>query len=90
MVLPEIVEALKQPLQIGNLNVYVNFIQGPPYPQEKSCFWRMLSDIGEDIQGPWLVIGDFNEILDKEEKWRGKGFNPNKANHCTAFMEKTK
>jgi hypothetical protein len=43
-------------------------IYGPPYRKNKSTFWESLSTIGENHNGAWLCIGDFNMIIDQSEK----------------------
>ena len=34
-----------------------------------------------------MIIGDFNEVLEKGEKWGGKKFNPAKAKFCAECMD---
>ena len=36
--------------------------------------------IGEDLKAPCLIIGDFNKVFEKNEKWGGKGFNQERQN----------
>lgn len=49
-----------------------------------------MTNVGKETNGPWLVVGDFNKIVDKSEKLRGNELNPNKEKHCIKFMDKTK
>ena len=61
---------------------YLTFIQGPPYPHEKNLFWNSITKLGKNQKGPWMIIGDFNVVLEKYEKWGGKKSNPAKAKRC--------
>lgn len=56
--------------------------------REKAKFWELLTNIGLGSKGPWLAMGDFNEVIEKVEKWGGKDFNPNKARYCINLTEK--
>lgn len=49
-------------------NWFITFIQGPPYPYEKPRFWDDLKTFGNKFVGPWMIMCDFNEIFDKDEK----------------------
>lgn len=41
---------------------------GSLYVQDKSVSWDLLRKLGQDKNHPWLVCGDFNEILYSFEK----------------------
>ena len=69
---------------------FITLIQGPPYPVEKKKFWNLLRDTGDGCKDPWIIAGDFNEILDKGEKWGRKSFKPRKAELCLDFLRKMK
>lgn len=41
----------------------------------KKTFWKMLHNIDEHIDAPWLIIGDLNEVLNSNEgkkNWMGE------------------
>jgi hypothetical protein len=46
-------------------------IYGSPYAFNKSQFWDNMSKLGENFNGPWLCIGDFNMILSQQDKMGG-------------------
>lgn len=50
------------------INWYITFIQGPPYYSKKPKFWDDLKNLGNRFIGPWMIMGDFNEIFGKDEK----------------------
>jgi hypothetical protein len=39
--------------------------------EKRSCCLDSLLDKGNDFNGPWLCIGDFNMILSQSEKYGG-------------------
>ncbi|XP_074313725.1 uncharacterized protein LOC141648917 [Silene latifolia] len=36
---------------------------GWPAVSERHLSWQLLTVLGEDFEGPWMCIGDFNEVL---------------------------
>lgn len=69
---------------------FIHFTQGPPYPAKKIKFWDNLSRLGSNLEGPWLIVGDFNKVFKKNEKWGGKKFIARKAKHGLNLMENLK
>lgn len=49
-------------------------VYGPPIPVLKPSFWEELRCIGDTVNGPWCVLGDFNAILEQREKLGGRPF----------------
>lgn len=47
-----------------------------PNGNPRNQLWQQLSAFNTSENVPWLIIGDFNEILCQEEKWGGRPFNP--------------
>lgn len=47
---------------------YLVGFYGPPYAAKKRKAWKNLCALLESIQGPWICFGDFNIVLDSEEK----------------------
>ncbi|KAF8401226.1 hypothetical protein HHK36_012155 [Tetracentron sinense] len=50
----------------------VSFIYGPIEYRRRYHLWNQLAHEGERIQVPWLLTGDFNDILTNDEKEGGK------------------
>ncbi|KAK4395317.1 LINE-1 retrotransposable element O protein [Sesamum angolense] len=44
-------------------------LYGEPETAKREATWRLLSQLHTRSVRPWLVAGDFNEILDQSEKW---------------------
>lgn len=49
-------------------------IYGPPYKQDQYMFWDFLNQIGSTYSGPWLCLGDFNDITSQQDKRGGNCF----------------
>lgn len=43
-------------------------VYSPLYTNLKNSFWAKLNIMAESINEPWALIGDFNEIMNLNEK----------------------
>lgn len=50
---------------------YVSFIYGTPKKEDRPAFWNKLMELGTSRAEAWLLTGDFNDLLDNEEKVGG-------------------
>ncbi|XP_028801080.1 uncharacterized protein LOC114756308 [Neltuma alba] len=51
---------------------YVTYVYGAPRAEEKEEVWRKMRSIANGVQGTWLCMGDFNDLVsvyEKEGKW---------------------
>ena len=39
--------------------------------RNRKLLWNDLHQISKNVNMPWLVVGDFNEVLCQSEKWGG-------------------
>ncbi|XP_061361871.1 uncharacterized protein LOC133305628 [Gastrolobium bilobum] len=51
---------------------FITFVYGSPRRLEKQTLWLNLESIAQETDGPWLVLGDFNSVLNASEKIGGK------------------
>lgn len=58
-------------VRIGSLTFYMSFVYGDPVRQRRQEVWNRLADIGVQRNGGWFLVGDFNEIMNNEEKLGG-------------------
>ncbi|KAG2270822.1 hypothetical protein Bca52824_065377 [Brassica carinata] len=58
-------------LQINDKTVFVSFIYGAPQQGDRAKYWEDLSVLGDQRESPWLLTGDFNDLLDNSEKVGG-------------------
>ncbi|KAL0727309.1 hypothetical protein Bca4012_023402 [Brassica carinata] len=47
---------------------HVSFIYGAPATTNRAEYWQKISDVGQGRDTPWLLTGDFNDILCNAEK----------------------
>ena len=58
-------------ISFKGLTFHTTFIYGEPEITHRQAFWNHISDISGNRDTPWLITGDFNEILDNTEKSGG-------------------
>ena len=54
----------------GN-SFHTTFIYGEPDHTQRNAFWAHISIVTTNMDTPWLLTGDFNEIVDNSEKSGG-------------------
>lgn len=47
-----------------------------PYPNVRDELWKYIRCMGGYIHIPWVLIDDFNQIVEARDKQRGRAFNP--------------
>lgn len=55
----------------NNSNFLFTAIYGSPQKQYRQFLWHDLDQIASSLSGPWLLVGDFNAILNQEERQGG-------------------
>ena len=63
----------------SNLNWFISAIYASPRLAERRLVWSNLIEIAKLHNYPWLMLGDFNEVLSGEEKFGGNPINLNRA-----------
>ncbi|KAG7585295.1 Ribonuclease H domain [Arabidopsis thaliana x Arabidopsis arenosa] len=58
-------------VKLGSLSFFISCVYGDPASHLRQAVWDKLIDIGTIRNEPWLVLGDFNEIIDNTEKLGG-------------------
>ena len=69
-----------------NLPWMLSAIYGPPYKKMKRIFWEALHQTASSFSGPWLCMGDFNEVLLQVDKKGGKPFSSSSSNGFNALV----
>nr|XP_023872064.1 uncharacterized protein LOC111984679 [Quercus suber]POE86237.1 hypothetical protein CFP56_07045 [Quercus suber] len=65
--------------------LFVGFY-GPPYYSKKKRAWVNLTGLLESYQGPWVCMGDFNFIVNEEEKKGGRKGSSSSPNYLKELM----
>jgi hypothetical protein len=69
-----------------NLPWMLSAIYGPPYKKMKRIFWESLHQTASSFSGPWLCMGDFNEILLQVDKKGGRPFSTSSSNGFNSLV----
>uniref|UniRef100_A0A2N9FPZ2 Reverse transcriptase domain-containing protein n=1 Tax=Fagus sylvatica TaxID=28930 RepID=A0A2N9FPZ2_FAGSY len=59
---------------------------GPPYAVKRKGVWENLSAFLESVKGPWVCFGDFNVVINDEEKQGGVKGNTSTPNYLQEIM----
>lgn len=73
--------------EILPINWLLTCVYGPPYLNQKEKFWSDLSQMSNNIVEPWMLIGDFNEVLTASEKRGGKHLGTTSRKYLMNFIE---
>ncbi|XP_031130731.1 uncharacterized protein LOC116032362 [Ipomoea triloba] len=65
----------------GSNEFFFTFAYVRPNLVAKKRFWDNCKVIGDKLQGPWVVMGDLNDIASEEEQWGSD-------NICNATLQK--
>ena len=50
-------------LQRGDCSWYYSIVYASPTPSMRQSLWLYIMELCEKVDDPWLLLGDFNEIL---------------------------
>ncbi|GLT67469.1 hypothetical protein SLA2020_397770 [Shorea laevis] len=71
---PQVIHALVKVCShpyFANFNWYLSAVYARPQFEIRCKLWDNLREFSQIINGPWLVIGDFNDITTQSEKFGG-------------------
>lgn len=58
-------------INFQNITSFITFVYGAPQVEDRQQLWNEISILGAERESAWLLMGDFNEILDNSEKVGG-------------------
>jgi hypothetical protein len=73
-------------LSLGNNHWFLTGLYASPVYTSRLELWNHISEMRRDITGPWLLMGDFNEIIHPSEQ-RGGNFSHSRADVLLKTME---
>lgn len=62
--------------RISSTTMRVSFIYAANSLVIRRDLWQNLLEYGEQLEEPWLILGDFNNILNPEERSNGRNVSP--------------
>ncbi|KAH0642539.1 hypothetical protein KY290_034120 [Solanum tuberosum] len=71
----------------ANYDLYVTIVYAKCTSGERHELWTDLNKVHNTIPGPWYIGGDFNVILDPEEKMGGKTHKMRDSLDFSSFMD---
>ncbi|XP_072058021.1 uncharacterized protein [Arachis hypogaea] len=64
---------------------WLTAVYASPHENIRKELWEQLTQIGNGMREPWMLIGDFNEIADPTEK---KGGSKSNSQECRRFKKR--
>ncbi|KAI9079798.1 hypothetical protein K1719_038208 [Acacia pycnantha] len=71
-------------LKLGEVDMLFTAVYANPCEQRRQQVWSLLQEVAREVDEPWLVAGDFNEIKSPMEQKGGGRVNENR---CHVFNE---
>lgn len=79
-------QAVTFSIQVGNRKWTCSAIYASSIPANREALWSHLSNLRNSVIDPWMLMGDFNEILHQSEV-RGGIFSPSRPAKFAGMME---
>ena len=74
-------------VEVNTNNFFLSTIYANTKFRIRKNLWNDLIDVAHNIDMPWLVIGDFNEVLSQNEKWGGNAVKPHRIAMFSSTMD---
>ncbi|CAN0912663.1 hypothetical protein LINGRAPRIM_LOCUS555 [Linum grandiflorum] len=72
----------------GTQQCQVTFVYGTPRRLDRTALWDELVAISDHVNGPWLVLGDFNATLTSTDKQGGEEFSIPQSEDFTECLDR--
>lgn len=67
--------------------LFLSFIYGKPDRVVRKCLWKNLISLAPLVDFPWMMCGDFNDILSPDEKWGLKPPSPSRIHDFRSCLD---
>ena len=64
----------------SSLNWILTAVYASPRHKERCMLWNNLTTVANTYNLPWIIAGDFNEMLSSDDKLGGRPINLYRAN----------
>lgn len=79
-------QAITFSISKGNASWYVSAVYASPIFSVRCALWQQITALRRIINGPWLLVGDLNEVLSSSEVLGGS-FSPSRAFILSTMMD---
>ncbi|GKU88076.1 hypothetical protein SLEP1_g2381 [Rubroshorea leprosula] len=70
----------------ASINWIFSGVYGRPQFELRSKLWQELRTLSPYFKGPWVIAGDFNDVVDQSEKFGGAPINQHRVQAFTSCM----
>ena len=86
MVIDQIDQCITVKVSVGNLVWLCSAVYGSPQFEKRCMLWDHLRSINSSHNGPWMAVGDFNEIVAPDES-TGAYFSSHRASLLATTLD---
>lgn len=88
MVSPQAIHCLAK-CKITSVDFHISFVYAFNSTVARRPLWDFMTDFGTNQPRPWLIVGDFNNVLSAEEKQNGAAVTPYEIRDFTECCQRT-
>ncbi|KAJ8430737.1 LOW QUALITY PROTEIN: hypothetical protein Cgig2_004630 [Carnegiea gigantea] len=72
--------------QFSNKLFYISMVYGMNHEQQRQHLWRELQDISTHMTEAWCIMGDFNAVMNKEDRIGGNDVTEHEINELQSMV----
>ena len=72
---------------LTNKHLHITFIYNHNHELQRQPMWGALQHLSNFIQGAWCLLGDFNAIMSKEDRFGGNIVTDHDIQEMSIFIE---
>ncbi|XP_072087268.1 uncharacterized protein [Arachis hypogaea] len=86
-ILDAVDQCISLEIQMGAFSSFCSVVYANPHVHRRMRLWNDLIRVSNMIQGPWIVLGDFNDILMQNEVRGGSFYNARSEKFAETLAE---